>query len=210
MPELLLELLSEEIPARMQARAAEDLKRLVMDKLKEGGLAFTAANAYATPRRLTLVVDGLPTQQPDVEVEIRGPRVGAPEAAINGFLKARGLTSLDQCKQRDTGKGTFWFVIDLARGSPISNAVIEPLRVAIRALPWPKSMRCASHRLLWVRPLHGILAIVGDSEIALDINLDVADAEESFSSKDANVLRAGRNTVGHRFLRREPFAVHSF
>src|SRR5215510_14754786 len=100
MPDLLLELLSEDIPARMQARAAEDLKRLVTEKLREAGLAFTAANAYATPRRLALVVDGLPLAQPDVTEEKRGPRVGAPDQAIQGFLKSAGLTNLDQCEKR--------------------------------------------------------------------------------------------------------------
>src|SRR5215510_12006496 len=111
MPDLLLELLSEDIPARMQARAAEDLKRLVTEKLREAGLAFTAAHAYATPRRLALVVDGLPLAQPDVTEEKRGPRVGAPEQAVQGFLKGAGLTSLDQCEKRGTGKGEFWFAI---------------------------------------------------------------------------------------------------
>ena len=105
MPELLLELLSEEIPARMQARAADDLKRLVTAKLTEAGLSFDKAEAYVTPRRLALVVDGLPLQQPDVTEEKKGPRVGAPDKAIQGFLRSVGLTSLDQCEKRDTGKG---------------------------------------------------------------------------------------------------------
>src|SRR5438132_396487 len=111
MAELLLELLSEEIPARMQTRAAEDLKRLVCDGLKAAGLSFTDSRAFATPRRLTLVVDGLPAARPDVNEEKRGPRVGAPDQAIQGFVKAAGLASLDQAEKRDTGKGEFWFAV---------------------------------------------------------------------------------------------------
>src|SRR5215510_16413276 len=123
MPDLLLELLSEDIPARMQARAAEDLKRLVTEKLKEAGLEFLTANAYATPRRLALVVDGLPLARPDVTEEKRGPRVGAPEQAIQGFLKGAGLSSLDQCEKRDTGKGEFWFAVITKKGSATLDVV---------------------------------------------------------------------------------------
>jgi glycyl-tRNA synthetase beta chain len=111
MAELLLELLSEEIPARMQARASEDLKRLVCDGLKAAGLAFTDARAFATPRRLALLVDGIPAARADVNEEKRGPRVGAPDQAVQGFLKGAGLASLDQAEKRDTGKGEFWFAV---------------------------------------------------------------------------------------------------
>src|SRR5262245_46156253 len=117
MVELLLELFSEEIPARMQARAAEDLKRLVTEKLKEANLEFTRADAFVTPRRLAFVVDGLPAAQPDVSEEKRGPRVGAPDQAIQGFLKSAGLSSLDQCEKRDTGKGEFWFAVVKKKGA---------------------------------------------------------------------------------------------
>src|SRR5437879_4400824 len=109
MAELLLELLSEEIPARMQTRAADDLKRLVCDGLKSRGLSFINSKAFATPRRLALVVDGIPEHTEDQTIERRGPRVGAPAQAIQGFLKATGLASLDQAEKRDTGKGVFWF-----------------------------------------------------------------------------------------------------
>ena len=111
MPELFVELFSEDIPARMQARAAEDLKRLATEKLGAAGLTFTSAAVQSTPRRLALVVDGLPLAQPDVREEKRGPRVGAPEAAVQGFLKSAGLASLEACEQRDTGKGVFWFAV---------------------------------------------------------------------------------------------------
>ena len=103
MPELLLEILSEEIPARMQARAADDLKRLVCDRLKAAGLAFTGASAYVTPRRLALVVEGLPERQPDASEEKKGPKVGAPEPAIQGFLKANGLASIDEAVRAVSG-----------------------------------------------------------------------------------------------------------
>ena len=149
MPELLLELLSEEIPARMQVRAAEDLKRLVTEKLREAGLAFTAAHAYATPRRLALVVDGLPLAQPDVTEEKRGPRVGAPEQAVQGFLKSAGLTSLEQCEKRDTGKGEFWFAVVKKKGVKTAALLPALLAESFAALPWPKSMRWAGHRYRW-------------------------------------------------------------
>ncbi|MBY0429597.1 MAG: glycine--tRNA ligase subunit beta, partial [Rhodospirillales bacterium] len=110
MAELLLELFSEEIPARMQARAAEDLKKLVTDGLKAAGLSFGSARAFVTPRRLTLAIDGLPVAQPDISEEKRGPRVGAPPQALDGFLKSAGI-ALDQCEQRDTGKGVFYFAV---------------------------------------------------------------------------------------------------
>src|SRR5690349_14207287 len=116
MAELLIELFSEEIPARMQGRAAVDLLRLVTEKLKAAGPTHKAAQAFATPRRLALVVEGLPTEQPEVVEEKKGPRVGSPEKAIEGFLKSAGLASLDQCEERDTGKGVFWFAVVKAPG----------------------------------------------------------------------------------------------
>ena len=115
MPELLLEVLSEEIPARMQARAAQDLKRLVCDGLKKAGLAFDKAEAFVTPRRLALVVDGLPDKQPDVTEERKGPRVDAPEKAVQGFLKSVGLT-MDQAEKRETEKGNFYFAVIEKKG----------------------------------------------------------------------------------------------
>jgi glycyl-tRNA synthetase beta chain len=210
MAELLLELFSEEIPARMQARAAEDLKRLVTEKLKEAGLEFARADAYVTPRRLALVVDGLPEHLADQRIERKGPRVGAPDSAIQGFLKSTGRTSLSECEQRDTGKGVFWFAVDLAKGSPITNAVIEPLRESIRELPWPKAMRWASYRARWVRPLRSILAMVDGQDVVLDIDLDSPEFEESLNATAKNELRAGRQTFGHRFLAPAPFFVSSF
>ena len=140
MAELLLELLSEEIPARMQARAADDLKRLIGDGLKAAGLDFKSARAFVTPRRLALVVDGLPVARADVSEERRGPRVGAPEQAVQGFLKATGLASLDQAEKRDTGKGEFWFAVIHKKGGPTAAALPGIIEAAMKALPWPKSM----------------------------------------------------------------------
>jgi len=130
MAELLLELMSEEIPARMQLRAADDLRRLVCAELKANGLAYGEARAFSGPRRLTLVVDGIPAEGSDVSEERRGPRVGAPEQAIQGFLKAAGLASLDQAEKRDTGKGEFWFAVVRKKGGPTTDLTLRIDRVA--------------------------------------------------------------------------------
>jgi glycyl-tRNA synthetase beta chain len=198
MTELLLELFSEEIPARMQARAADELKRLVADKIEAAGLAFTRAAAFATPRRLALVVEGLPERQPDVTEEKKGPRVGSPEPAIQGFLKSAGLSSLDQCEQRDTGKGVFWFAVARKAGGPTAAVLPGLLAEAIAALAWPKSMRFASQSLRWVRPLHSVMAIFGGEPLegALDLN--------------GVRLPFGDQARGHRFLAPEAFPVAAF
>lgn len=197
MPELLLELFSEEIPARMQARAAEDLKKLVTEKLKAAGLAFDSAEAFVTPRRLTLVVDGMPDKQPDVSEERRGPRVDAPEKAIQGFLGSTGLT-LDQCEKRDTGKGEFWFVVIEKRGEATADVLPGIILAAIRELPWPKSMRWGRNSFRWVRPLHHILAVFDGA--VLDGGLDLGEAQLTFTGE----------TRGHRFLAPDAVAVSSF
>jgi glycyl-tRNA synthetase beta chain len=142
MAELLFELFSEEIPARMQARAAEDLRRLVTENLSAAGLQCGTAEAYATPRRLALVVADVPEAQADVTEERRGPRVDAPEKAIEGFLKGAGLASLDSCEKRDTGKGVFWFAVIHKPGKPTAEVLPSLLREAVLELPWPKSVLC--------------------------------------------------------------------
>ncbi len=158
MAELLLELASEEIPARMQARAAEDLKRLVTEKLTAAKLDYAHAAAFATPRRLALVVKGLPKQQPDTAEERKGPKEGAPDAAIQGFLKSAGLASLDQAELRETDKGKVWFAVKKQAGRPTAEVLSDLLVQAIQALPWPKSMRWGEGSFRWVRPLTSILA----------------------------------------------------
>ena len=197
MPELLIELFSEEIPARMQARAAEDLKKLVTYKLTASGLAFERAEAFVTPRRLALVIDGVPEKQPDVKEERRGPKADAPEKAIQGFLGSTGLT-LEQCEQRETPKGTFLFAVIETTGRDARAVLSEILLEAIRELPWPKSMRWAKNSFRWVRPLHHVLALF-DGKV-LDGQMDLGDWK----------LPVTDTTKGHRFLAPEPFAVSGF
>ena len=198
MAELLLELFSEEIPARMQARAADDLKRLVTEKLTEAGLAFTRAEAFATPRRLALVVDGLPESQPDLREERRGPRVGAPDQAIQGFLKANNLTGLDSCEKRDTGKGEFWFAVVRKQGVKTAALLPALLSESFAALPWPKSMRWAGHPYRWVRPLHSVVATFDGALIEGAVDLGGSD------------IAFGCTTFGHRFLDPRPIKVAQY
>ncbi len=200
MAELLLELLSEEIPARMQARAAADLKRLVCDGLKAAGIDFADARTFATPRRLTLVVDGLPALRADVSEERRGPRVGAPEQAVQGFLKAAGLASLEQAQKRDTGKGEFWFAVITKKGGPTADALPGIIEGAMKVLPWPKSMKWGSGTMNWVRPLQSIVALFDGK---------VLDGEIAPGGKMAPV-RFGDTTRGHRFLSAGEIRVSGF
>lgn len=195
MPELLLELLSEEIPARMQKRAAEDLKRLVTDGLKKAGLAFDRAEAFATPRRLVLVVDGLPDKQPDVRDERKGPKVGAPDKAIEGFLRSAGLDSLDQCEKRDTGKGEAWFAVIERAGSDSTTVIAELLNDVFAKFPWPKSMRWGTEALRWVRPVERVLCVFGGSTV------------DGFA---LNAVTAANATTGHRFLAPDAIEVTDF
>jgi len=194
MAELLLELLSEEIPARMQRRAAEDLRRLVSEKLAAAGLAASAARAFVTPRRLALVVEGLPTSQPDVTEERRGPRVGAPDQAIQGFLKAAGLADSAEAEQRDTGKGVFYFASIRRHGRPTAAVLAELLPQAVLELPWPKSMTWGETDLRWVRPLHSILCLFDGQAVPIRVGH----------------LVAGDETRGHRFLAPASFRATSF
>jgi ferredoxin-like protein FixX len=148
MPDLLLELFSEEIPARMQRRAAEDLRKLVTDALVERGFLYEGARAFATPRRLTLHVAGLPAKGQDVREERRGPRVGAPDNAVQGFLKSAGLASLDQARiEKDPKKGEFYVAVIERTGRPTPEVLAEILPGIIRDFPWPKSMRWGERSL---------------------------------------------------------------
>ena len=164
MPDLLLEFFSEEIPARMQPRAMEDLKKLVTDRLVEAGLVYEGAKAFATPRRIALAVHGVPARQKDIREEKKGPRVGAPEAAVAGFLKSAGLTSLDQAKiEKDPKKGEFYVAVIEKPGRDAIEVLADMMPDIARKFPWPKSMRWGRMRnrpqsrgdtLTWVRPLH--------------------------------------------------------
>jgi glycyl-tRNA synthetase beta chain len=192
MHELLLELFSEEIPARMQGRAAEDLRRLVTEALREHGLATGEAKAYATPRRLALVVAGVPARSQHSSEERKGPRVNAPAQAIAGFLKSAGLTSISQAQVvKDEKKGDFYVVRVAKPGRAAEEIVAEVVPAVAAKFPWPKAMRWGSGRTSWVRPLHSILCLLNGQVIALHIG-DVA---------------SGNVTRGHRFLGNEPFEV---
>ncbi|MGO8867290.1 MAG: glycine--tRNA ligase subunit beta [Alphaproteobacteria bacterium] len=198
MAELLLELLSEEIPARMQARGAEELRRLVTERLAEARLEFSGADAHVTPRRLALVVAGLPARQPDLLEERKGPRVGAPETALQGFLKSAGLATIDQCERRSVGTAEFYFAVRTVAGRKTAEVLPELVVSALRALSWPKSQRWGSTSFRYVRPLHGVLAIFAGKVLrgALDLGGDS--------------LAFGNRTCGHRFLAPKPFAIESF
>src|SRR5258708_28420394 len=201
MPELLFELFSEEIPARMQGKAADDLRRMVTDRLVAGGLGYDGA----TPRRLTLTVHGVPARQSDLKEERRGPRVGGPEAAIQGFLKATGLVSLDEAKiQRDPKKGDFYVALIEKPGRATLDVLADMLPVIIRTFPWPKSMRWGERSarpgaLQWVRPLHSIVATFGMETEEPDVVKFAVDG-----------IEAGQTTHGHRFMAPAPISVRRF
>src|SRR6202789_4173975 len=184
MPDLLLELFSEEIPARMQARAADDLRRMVTDKLVAEGLGYEGAKGLGAPRGMTLTVHGIPARQSDLKEERKGPRVGGPDAAIAGFLKATGLASLDQAKiPRDPKKGDFYIALIEKPGRATLDVLADMLPVIVRTFPWPKSMRWGERSakpgaLQWVRPLHSIIATFGiETEEPDVVKFDVAGIE---------------------------------
>src|SRR6202795_2215181 len=205
MPDLLLELFSEEIPARMQAKAADDLRRMVTDKLVAEGLVYEGAKAFATPRRLALTVHGIPARQSDLKEERKGPRVGGPDAAIQGFLKATGLASLDEAKiQRDPKKGDFYIALIEKPGRATLDVLADMLPVIIRTFPWPKSMRWGERSgkpgaLQWVRPLHAITATFGPETEEPDVVKFSIDG-----------IEAGQTTYGHRFMAPSAILVRRF
>jgi glycyl-tRNA synthetase beta chain len=205
MPDLLLELFSEEIPARMQAKAADDLRRMVTDKLVSEGLVYEGAKAFATPRRLSLTVHGIPLRQSDLKEERKGPRVGGPDAAIAGFLKSTGLASLDQAKiQRDPKKGDFYVALIEKPGRATIDVLADMLPVIIRTFPWPKSMRWGERSarpgaLQWIRPLHSIVATFGLETEEPDVVKFAVDG-----------IAAGQMTFGHRFMAPAPISVRRF
>jgi glycyl-tRNA synthetase beta chain len=204
MPDLLLELFSEEIPARMQAKAADDLRRMVTDKLVAEGLVYEGAKAFATPRRLALTVQGVPARQPDLKEERRGPRVGGADAAIQGFLKATGLASLSEAKIQPDKKGDFYIALIEREGRATLDVLAEMLPVIIRTFPWPKSMRwgarsARSGSLTWVRPLHTITATFGLETEEPDVVKFAVDG-----------IEAGQITYGHRFMAPAAISVRRF
>nr|WP_325250639.1 glycine--tRNA ligase subunit beta [Amylibacter sp.] len=197
MADLLLELFSEEIPARMQKRASEDLKKLVTDGLVEAGLTYESAGAFVTPRRLVLSVTGLTDRSPDLKEERKGPRVGAPEKAIEGFCRGAGV-SRDQLVARDEKKGQVFYALIEKPGRAAAEIIAELVPATVRNFPWPKSMRWGAGTLKWVRPLHSILCILHDAEGAEVVPFDV------------DGIASGNTTRGHRFHAPDAFKVNSF
>ena len=200
MSELLLELFSEEIPARLQTRAADDLRRLMVDGLKAKGLEVGEARSFATPRRLALVIEGVPKKSPAVSEERKGPRVGAPEQALAGFLKGAGLASIDKAQiVKDEKKGDFYVTRVNKPGRAAGEIVNEVLRDTIVNFPWPKTMRFNAKldtgaELRWIRPLHAIVLLLDGKVVPFEIA----------------GIKAGKETRGHRFLGNEPFKVTDF
>ncbi|NNK77213.1 MAG: glycine--tRNA ligase subunit beta, partial [Litoreibacter sp.] len=197
MPDLLIELFSEEIPARMQGRAAADLKRLITDGLVEAGLTYEGAAAFSTPRRLTLTVHGLTAESKPVREERKGPRTDAPEKALEGFLRSTGL-SQDDLEARDDKKGQVWFAVIEKPGRTASDIVAETLEATLHSFPWPKSMRWGAGTLRWVRPLQRILCILSDETGAQVVPVEIGG------------IKADDTSEGHRFLAAKPFSVTSF
>ncbi|MBM9594674.1 glycine--tRNA ligase subunit beta [Roseitranquillus sediminis] len=197
MPDLLIELFSEEIPARMQARAADDLRRLMTDGLVEAGLTYRHATAHHTPRRLALAVEGLTPESPTLREERKGPREDAPGKAVEGFARSVGLTP-DQLEVRDTGKGRAYFAVYNRPGRPAAEIVAEVLEATVRNFPWPKSMRWGQGSLRWVRPLHRILCILTDEVGAQVVPVEI------------DGIRAADVTEGHRFMAPGEITVTSF
>ncbi|HAC58176.1 MAG TPA: glycine--tRNA ligase subunit beta, partial [Rhodobiaceae bacterium] len=193
MPDLLLELFSEEIPARMQARAADDLRRLVCDGLGAAELAFGKTEVYATPRRLCLHVTDIPAVQPDRKQERKGPKVDAPEKAIEGFLGSVGMTR-EQLEIRQVKNAEFYFAVIEQSGGPTADVIAEIVQQTVRDFPWPKSMRWGTGSLRWVRPLHSILCILGGKVVPFEVD----------------GIKSGDKTRGHRFMSGAEFAVKDF
>jgi glycyl-tRNA synthetase beta chain len=203
-PDLLFELFSEEIPARMQARAADDLKKMMTDRLVDAGLVYEGARAFATPRRLALFVQGIPARQPDLREEKKGPRVGAPDAAIQGFLRSAGLASIAEAKVERDKRGDFYVALIEKLGRPAGEVLAEILPVVVRTFPWPKAMRWGTSSakpgaLTWVRPLHAIVATFGPETEEPDIVSFAVDG-----------IAAGNTTYGHRFMAPGAIKVRRF
>jgi glycyl-tRNA synthetase beta chain len=196
MPDLLLELFSEEIPARMQRQAAENLKKLVTDSLVNGGLVYEGAKAFVTPRRLALSIHGLPAKQPDLIEEKKGPRVGAPDGAIQGFLKAAGLQSISEAKVQNDKKGDFYIAITEKKGKATQEVIAELIPSIMRSFPWPKSMRWGSGNLIWVRPLHSIVCTFGpETEDPEVIQIDIDGVKSGNTTRGHRVMSSGEITV---------------
>ncbi|WP_422025377.1 glycine--tRNA ligase subunit beta [Pyruvatibacter mobilis] len=196
MPETLIELFCEEIPARMQKRAAEDLQRMVTDALVEAGVTYEWARIHYGPRRLMLALGGLPGAAPDRKEERKGPRVGAPEKALEGFLKSAGLASVDDCEQHEDKKGAFYVAVIDKPGRPVPELLAEIIPDTVKKFPWPKSMRWGAGTLRWVRPLHSIVCTFDGEVVPFEVALN-----------DDTVITSGNVTYGHRFMAPDAITV---
>lgn len=207
MPQFLIELFSEEIPARMQARAADELRNRLLQLARDSGAAIAAesVHCYATPRRLTGVIDDLPAQQAAKSTERKGPRVGAPEQAIQGFLASTGLAGLDACEIRVVGNAEFYFAVQHVPGRATVEVLREKLPELIRSFPWPKSMRWGHGTARWVRPLHRIVAVFDGAAIGGGIGFG-----SSSSAEPEREIAFANVTEGHRFLAPAPIQVTDF
>ncbi|MEA1942988.1 MAG: glycine--tRNA ligase subunit beta [Pseudomonadota bacterium] len=196
MSELLFEIFCEEIPARMQPKAEAELERLLGEKLKAAGLAWSSLTTFAGPRRLGLVIDGLPVKTEDVREERKGPRVGAPDKAVEGFLRGAGIDSLDQCEKREDKKGEFWVALIEKPGRATAEVIAEAIPEVMKAFPWPKSMKFGEGEKAqrWVRPIQRLLCLFDG---------DVVDFE-------VFGIRTGNLTEGHRRMGRGPFEIAGF
>lgn len=199
MAELFIELRSEEIPARMQQQAADNLERLLVERLSAIGLKPESSLASVTPRRLAVVLEGVPAAQADRTEEKRGPKVGAPEQALAGFLKGAGLASIDEAEQRETPKGTFWFAVKEISGEATIDVLPGLIADVITSLPWPKSMRWGRSSLRYVRPLQSVIALF-DGQI-VDGRVEAGNGE---------AIAFGNTTIGHRFMGPTPFKVSDY
>ena len=196
MADLLLELFSEEIPAIMQNKACEDLNNIVTNALVEAGLTYKSSKSLSTPRRLCLMIEGLINKSPDTREERKGPRVDAPEQALNGFLRGVGLT-IDQLEVRDDKKGKTYFAIIEKEGRFAPEIVSEVINDAVNNFPWPKSMRWGSKSLKWVRPLHSILCILSAEDGVETVKVEI------------DGIKSSNLTAGHRFMSPDHFTVSS-
>ncbi|WP_297732662.1 glycine--tRNA ligase subunit beta [uncultured Maricaulis sp.] len=196
MSELLFEIFCEEIPARMQPRAEADLEKLLGDKLKAAGLAWSSLTTFAGPRRLGLVIDGLPVKTADVSEERKGPRVGAPDKAVEGFLRGAGVASLDQCEKREDKKGEFWVAKIEKPGRATAEVIAEAIPEVMKAFPWPKSMKFGEGEKTqrWVRPIQRLLCVFGGDVVPVEV----------FGIAASNI------TEGHRRMGRGPFTVSNY
>jgi glycyl-tRNA synthetase beta chain len=200
MAEFLLELFSEEIPARMQAKAAEDLKDLITKGLAENGLAFTKAEAHSTPRRITVVVDGLPLENNPPPIDKKGPRIDAPQQALDGFLKSIGQSDFSKCVQEESPKGTFWYYREAVKGQPTADVLPAIVDSMFEKFVWPKSMRWKAGEKPWVRPLRSILALFDGKQVNVYFNLGGTE----------QAVVACMQSQGHRFLSPDLFSVTNF